>query len=131
MRMRRASSSPTSPTSSRRMRPCTSATSAGGGGRPGPAAQPDGPPRKAPVPLGDVGGRRRKTGADRPNRLVGDDSVGGPRASRQRAAHLSGHDIERVPCLALFSSLAHADDPDQAPPPCPNAPTPHIPPPFA
>ena len=51
------------------MKPCTSATSAGVGVKPG---------------------------ADRPDRLVGDDEVGGGRAVGQRAMQLSPDDIERA-----------------------------------
>ena len=49
------------------------------------------------VHLGDVSQRRREPGADRPDRLVGDDELAAGRAVGQRARELAADDVERRP----------------------------------
>ena len=58
--------------------------------------------------LGDVVIGRRQAGADRPDRLIGDDVFLG--RFRQRSRELRADDIERLAGFALFTGFADADD---------------------
>ena len=62
------------------------------------------------VHLGDICRRRGQPGADRPDRLVGDDEIGRARRLGNRAAQLPADDGERLARLALALRLADADD---------------------
>jgi len=47
--------------------------------------------------LGDVGKRRRQSGADRPDRLISEDDPGQARRGRHRSVELAGENIELRP----------------------------------
>jgi hypothetical protein len=67
------------------------------------------------VHLGDVGGGGGVAGADRPDRLIGDDDLAlAFRALRKRAGELFGDDLDRPARLALRLAFADADDRLQA-----------------
>ena len=52
----------------------------------------------------------RPAGADRPDRLIGDDGVGRGAGRRKRALELAPHDVERLAVPPLVPGLANADD---------------------
>src|SRR5260370_33404843 len=62
---------------------------------------------------GDVGGGRRAPGADRPDRLIGDDQLRRLHAIGERARELARPHPERPPRIALRRRLADAEDGDQ------------------
>ena len=68
--------------------------------------------------FGNVGGGRRKAGADGPDRLVGDHGIVRGRGRRHRAGDLARQDVECRAELALGPGLADADDGDDAGAPC-------------
>jgi peptidyl-prolyl cis-trans isomerase D len=67
-----------------------------------------------PVHRRDVATGRGAAGADRPDRLVGDDEAVERRAIRQRALELAGNGCDRVPGVALGQRLADAEDRHEA-----------------
>src|ERR1700736_3938628 len=62
------------------------------------------------VHLDDVGGRRGQPGADRPDRLIGNDQLVGAGTVRQRAGELRGNNGQRTAGLALEAGLANTED---------------------
>ena len=61
-----------------------------------------------------VARRRSKAGADRPDRLIGDDDRLRRAARRQRTAHLGADDLDRLARLAFGAGFADANDGGQA-----------------
>src|SRR6185312_14695939 len=83
---------------------------------PGPLpleARHEGIPDKA-MNLLDILSSRRQSGADRPDRLIGDHQIGRRRAVGQRSPELAAADIQRLAAVALMPGLADADDGDTA-----------------
>jgi hypothetical protein len=62
------------------------------------------------VRLLDVFHRRRDTGANRPDGLIGDDGIIGRRAIRHRGGKLTLEDVESLAGLALVSRFTDAHD---------------------
>ncbi len=59
----------------------------------------------------------RAPGADRPDRLIGDDQILARGAVRYGAGELADHDLQRPAGIALGLALADADDGDEPGPP--------------